>query len=80
MIEGLHQAKVLTRTIELQEGLPERSELNDLPQEINTLAKQLVRTCNMFDAEQQKLPKIKDPLRPFHTFARVYGITQNRRK
>lgn len=80
LVEGLKQAKVLTKTVELQKGLPESFELKDIPKEIDSLAKQIVKNCQMFDSEQKKLPKIKDPQKPYHTFSRLYGITQNRRK
>lgn len=80
LVEGIKQAKVLTKTVELQEGLPETFELKNIPKEIDLLAQQLIENCQMFDAEQRKLPKIKDPKRPYHTFDRVYGISQNRRK
>lgn len=80
LLEGLNQAKTLTRTIELQDGLPKSIELKDISREKEIFAKQIVKNCQLFDAEQVKLPKIKDPSRPYHTFARVYGISQNRRK
>lgn len=80
LVEGLNQAKVLTRTVELQKGLPESFKLNDIPKETETFARRIVRYSQMFDAEQKKLPKIKDPKRYFFNFPRVYGITQNRRR
>lgn len=80
LLEGLNQAKVLTKTVELQEGLPETIVLKDIPKEIDTFAKQIVKNSQIFDAEQKKLPKIKDPVRYFFNFPRVYGVTQNRRK
>lgn len=80
LVAGLDQAKVITRSVELQEGLPNNNLLKDIPKEVNSLAKQIIQNSHMFDAEQQKLPKIKDPKRPYHGLPRIYGITQNRRK
>lgn len=80
LVEGINQAKSLTRTVELQNELPESIKLTNIPKETETFAKQIVKYCHIFDTEQKKLPKIKDPVRIFHTFPRVYGISQNRRK
>lgn len=78
LLEGLQQAKALTKTVQLKEGLPESVCLNDLSKEINRYCKKIILNSHIFDAEQKKLPKIKDPERPAFNLPRVYGITQER--
>lgn len=80
LLEGLNQAKILTKSIELKEGLPERIVLKDISKKIDNRVKNIILSSCLFDAEQQKLPKLKDPERPAWNFPRVYGITQNRAK
>ncbi|XP_066142653.1 large ribosomal subunit protein mL37 [Euwallacea fornicatus] len=78
LLEGLNQAKVLTNTVQIQEGLPENYLIKDISRELNRKVKKVIFSAHVFDAEQQKLAKIKDPERPAFNFPRVYGITQNR--
>lgn len=80
LLEGLNQAKVITNTVEVQQGLPDKLVLHDVSKDLNNLVKKIVLTSHVFDAEQKKLPKIKDPLRPAYNFPRVYGITEQRVK
>lgn len=80
LLEGLNHAKVLTKTVELLEGLPESYKLDPLPKETDTFAKQIIKSSQIFDADQSKLDKMSDPARPFHQFPRLYGVSQNRRK
>ncbi|GJQ76180.1 mRpL37 [Trypoxylus dichotomus] len=79
LLEGLTQAKIITNTVEVQEGLPETINVNQSIRGINRRVKEIILSSHLFDAEQKKLPKIKDPLRPAFNFPRVYGITQERR-
>ncbi|XP_018563370.1 39S ribosomal protein L37, mitochondrial [Anoplophora glabripennis] len=78
LLEGLTQAKVLTKSVEVKEGLPENIVLEDIPKDIKKHVKNIILSSCVFDAEQKKLPKIKDPERPAWNFPRFYGITQNR--
>lgn len=78
LLEGVQQAKLLTKTVELQQGLPARIVLPDLSKDVNRFCKKIILNSHVFDAEQKRLPKIKDPLRPAHNFARVFGITKDR--
>ena len=80
LLGGLNQAKVLTNTVQLVDGLPERIVLKDVDSKLNTRTKEIIRYSHLFDAEQQKLPKIKDPLKPAFNFRRVLGITDARVK
>ncbi|EFA07281.1 large ribosomal subunit protein mL37 [Tribolium castaneum] len=77
LLEGLKQAKILTNTVELTEGLP-KSRAIESNKEIERRVKEIILSSHVFDAEQQKLPKLKDPERPAWNFPRVYGITQPR--
>ncbi|CAG9768034.1 unnamed protein product [Ceutorhynchus assimilis] len=78
LLEGLKQAKILTNTVQIEEGLPEKYQLQDIPKEFNRRVKKIILSANIFDAEQKKLPIVKDPARPAFTFPRDYGVTQNR--
>lgn len=78
LLEGLNQAKLLTNTVEVKKGLPDNYQLNPLNKGISSNIKNIILNSHVFDAEQQKLPKIKDPNRPAFNFPRVYGITQKR--
>lgn len=80
LLEGLNQAKILTNTVEIQNGLPETYDLPELSREINAAANTVVLTSHVFEGEQVLLPKIIDPLRPAHNFRRVYGISEQRAK
>lgn len=79
LVEGADQAQVLLKTIHI-EGLPEsyqvKSEINKNAKEI---AKQIIISSQLFDAQQEKLPIVKDPSRPAWNFARDYGILHSRR-
>ncbi|XP_044263303.1 39S ribosomal protein L37, mitochondrial [Tribolium madens] len=77
LLDGLKQAKILTNTVELKEDLPKSTELK-IKKEIDNKVKEIILSSHVFDAEQQKLPKLKDPERPAWNFPRVYGITQPR--
>lgn len=80
LLEGLNQAKVLTNTVQVQENLPEKLAFKEVDKNFDSLVKHAIFSSNVFDAEQKKLPKIKDPLRPSFNFPRVYGITEQRVK
>lgn len=80
LLEGLEQAKLLTNTVEVQKGLPEKLQIKEVDNTFHELVKEAIMASHVFDAEQKKLPKIKDPLRPAFNFPRVYGITEQRVK
>lgn len=80
LLEGLKQAKVITNTVELKEGLPERLTEINIPDNVHEFVKKIILNSHVFDAEQLKLPKVKDPERPAWNFPRTYSITQNRKK
>ncbi|XP_057661478.1 39S ribosomal protein L37, mitochondrial [Diorhabda carinulata] len=79
LLEGLKQARIITNTVQIQEGLPENFKLNDLSREVDQASQNVILSSHLFDAEQKKLPKLKDPNRPAWNFPRIYGITQERR-
>ncbi|CAH2045360.1 unnamed protein product, partial [Iphiclides podalirius] len=82
LLEGISQAQVLTKTIIAQHKLPNRiEELAEIsvPKTVHESVKKAILSANVFDCEQQKLPKIKDPLRPAYNFPRILGISDRRR-
>ncbi|CAH2094628.1 unnamed protein product [Euphydryas editha] len=82
LLEGISQAQVLTKTIIAEDKLPHRiEELANLtaPKSIHKGVKQVILNANVFDCEQKKLPKKKDPARPAFNFPRILGITDRRR-
>ncbi|XP_075147365.1 mitochondrial ribosomal protein L37 [Haematobia irritans] len=82
LLEGMPQAQVLTKSI-LVKGLPEKwLELLDsisIPSGIEHLIPRVVLASYLFDAEQEKLPKVKLSERPGYNLPREYGICQYRR-
>ncbi|XP_013184709.2 large ribosomal subunit protein mL37 [Amyelois transitella] len=82
LLEGLSQAQVLTKTIVAENRLPQRiEELAEVsaPKAVHENVKKAILSANVFDCEQKKLPKIRDPERPAYTFPRILGITDKRR-
>lgn len=77
LVEGISQAKILTNTVEIQQGLPNIINLKST-KHLDARFKKIILSSHVFDAEQKKLPKLKDPARPAWNFPRVYGITQAR--
>lgn len=83
LLEGISQAQVLTKTILAEDKLPSKiEELAELeiPKSIHDGVKKAILSANIFDCEQKKLPKIKDPARPAYNFPRILGITDKRKK
>lgn len=83
LLEGISQAQVLTKTIIAEDKLPQKiEELAELsaPKALHENVKKAILSANVFDCEQKKLPKIKDPNRPAYNFPRILGITDRRRK
>lgn len=80
LLEGITQAKIITNTVEVKEGLPERVVVDESIKGFNRRAREIILNAHVFDAEQTKLPKVKNPLRPAWNFPRTYGITDVRRK
>ncbi|XP_028165329.1 39S ribosomal protein L37, mitochondrial [Ostrinia furnacalis] len=82
LLEGISQAQVLTKTIIAEDKLPVKiEELAQIaaPKAIHENVKKAILSANVFDCEQEKLPKIKDPARPAYNFPRILGITDRRR-
>ncbi|CAH0690182.1 unnamed protein product [Spodoptera exigua] len=82
LLEGISQAQVLTKTIIAENKLPPKiEELAEVPapSAIHENIKKAILSANVFDCEQKKLSKIKDPERPAYNFPRVLGITDRRR-
>ncbi|XP_014372193.2 39S ribosomal protein L37, mitochondrial [Papilio machaon] len=82
LLEGIAQAQVLTKTIIAENKLPNKiEELAEItvPKAVHEGVKKAILSSNVFDCEQQKLPKIKDPVRPAYNFPRILGITDRRR-
>ncbi|XP_041969167.1 39S ribosomal protein L37, mitochondrial [Aricia agestis] len=82
LLEGLPQAQVLTKTVIAEDVLPQKIEkLSELsaPKAVHDGVKKAILNANVFDAEQKKLPKIKDPERPAFNFPRILGISDRRR-
>lgn len=83
LVEGLPQALLLTKTVHVSETLPESIEAlvqEETPPHIHKHFRTAIFKANVYDCEQKILPKIYDPVRPAYNFARVYGITDARRK
>lgn len=83
LLEGLQQAQVITKSI-VTNNLP--TQLNNaidnlkIPEIIDKSMQEAVLMSHLLDAEQQKLRKIKDPLRPAFVFPRVLGISDSRKR
>lgn len=83
LLEALKQAQVLTKTVTFEDTLPEAIEdaaRIPQPDEVHNQVKKAILMANVFDCEQTRLPKIKDPLRPAYNFARILGIGDIRKK
>ncbi|XP_076665864.1 mitochondrial ribosomal protein L37 [Andrena cerasifolii] len=78
---GISQACLLTNTLKVDDELPEkiRNMATDIPEHVDDLLKRMICTSNIYDAQQVKLPKLKDPNRPSWVFPRVYGVTSTRK-
>ncbi|CAB0030064.1 unnamed protein product [Trichogramma brassicae] len=81
LLEGIVQAQHLTKTVLFNDALPDSVEKSteDVSDHTNELVQRLIKTSVMFDAHQELLPKIKDPLRPAWNFPRQMGITDLRK-
>lgn len=82
LVNGLDQAQILTKS-QMYNTLPKRIQdtvqNTEIPPESDKYLKNATLAAYLFDAEQEKLPKIKDPLRPAWVFYRVYNITNQRK-
>ncbi|XP_026470829.1 39S ribosomal protein L37, mitochondrial-like [Ctenocephalides felis] len=84
LLEGVKQSLVVTKSIQLKENsLPEHLENEisntEVPNRVHDLVKRAIFSANVFDTEQEKLPKVTDPLRPAFNFPRRLGISDHRR-
>lgn len=77
------QAQVLTKALKF-DGLPTKLQKlvddTEIPSESDKFMKNAILAAHLFDAQQEKLAIVKDPLRPAFTFSRKYGITDQRKK
>lgn len=83
LLEGLPQAQVLTKTIEIN-GFPKNIEESINKMQLNSNVDKNVQNSilasHVLDAQQVKLPKIKIPERPAFNLPREYGISHSRRR
>ncbi|XP_053984202.1 39S ribosomal protein L37, mitochondrial [Hylaeus volcanicus] len=79
--EGESQACLLTKTVKVDDEIPEKVKalITDIPEHVDNLVKRITYTSSIFDPQQVKLPKLKDPNRPSWVFPRRYGITSTRK-
>lgn len=82
LVDGLNQAKIFTNTFEVRGGLP--SNIENLYDKIkidhqDDIVQSMLVTSLAYDMTQLKLPKVKDPARPWWIPTRVYGIPDKRR-
>ncbi|KZC10603.1 hypothetical protein WN55_00355 [Dufourea novaeangliae] len=78
---GTSQALQLTKTLKIDDEIPSRVKdlIADIPEHIDDIVQRNVYTSTIYDAQQVKLPKLKDPNRPSWVFPRQYGITSTRK-
>lgn len=83
LLEGLQQAQVITKTVAINGLPPNVEQLLDstkIPATTETFVQNAILTSHVFDAQQVKTAKLKDPNRPAFVLPRVYGITDFRKK
>uniref|UniRef100_A0A1L8E179 Large ribosomal subunit protein mL37 n=1 Tax=Nyssomyia neivai TaxID=330878 RepID=A0A1L8E179_9DIPT len=82
LIEGINQAQVLTKSVAVG-SLPGRYteflKTLKISDDIHQTMETDILSAHLFDAEQVKVKRIHDPLRPAFNFPRVYGITEERK-
>ena len=82
-MEGVKQAQVLTKTVEIN-GFPKMIQdsitKSQLPNSVDRHIQQLILSSHVLDSEQVKLPKTKLPDRPAFNLPRDYGISHQRKK
>lgn len=83
VVGGLPQAQVLTNSIEIP-TFPKKIEdaiaNQELPSSIDKNVKHAILSSHVYDAEQVKLPKVRNPDRPNFNLPRTYGISHERIK
>ncbi|XP_058790105.1 large ribosomal subunit protein mL37 [Phymastichus coffea] len=81
LIEGLPQAQNITKTIVFENVWPDAVEkaTKDVSDNIHEIVKRSIQTSVIFDAHQELLPKVKDPVRYWWNFPRAMGITDVRK-
>ncbi|KPU79639.1 uncharacterized protein Dana_GF27392 [Drosophila ananassae] len=81
VVGGLPQAQVLTNSIEIP-TFPKKIEdaiaNQELPSSIDKNVKHAILSSHVYDAEQVKLPKVRNPDRPNFNLPRTYGISHER--
>lgn len=83
LVTGVPQAQVLTKTLvvpNLPEKLQQLIDSTEISAESDLYIKNTILSAHLFDAQQVKLPKRKDVLRPAYNFPRDYGISEQRKK
>ncbi|XP_063981891.1 large ribosomal subunit protein mL37 [Diachasmimorpha longicaudata] len=81
LVQGTQQAQVLTKSLLMGDSLPERVEslIENPSNEVNEAVQRIVRTSNIYDAHQEKLPKRRNPEKPTWNYRRDYGLTDVRK-
>lgn len=83
LVEGMQQAQLVTKSM-VVDGLPASvQQVIDnvkIPSQSDVFMQDIVRTSFLFQADQEKLPKRRNPDKPMYNFKRDYGITNLRRK
>lgn len=82
LLEGVLQTQHLTKSL-VMDDLPKSLENSlknlTIPSAVDKSIQNSILSSHVFDAEQEKLPAVKDPERPRFVFPRTYGITYPRR-
>ncbi|XP_054733072.1 39S ribosomal protein L37, mitochondrial [Anastrepha obliqua] len=82
LLEGMSQALLLTKSVEIP-SLPKciRESMDGIKISglLERKVKEAVMASHLFSADQVKLPKRRNPLRPEYNLPRDYGIPQKRR-
>nr|XP_018906949.1 PREDICTED: 39S ribosomal protein L37, mitochondrial [Bemisia tabaci] len=83
LVEGVEQAKLLTKTVEVKAGLPAEIEnrIGKTPShpDQHTFVERLILSSVAFDLKQDRLPRLIDPKRPAYVFPRRYGVGDKRK-
>ncbi|XP_018335000.1 uncharacterized protein LOC108743894 [Agrilus planipennis] len=61
LLEGLNQAKIITKTVEIKEGLPDNFTLKNATEDVHKKVKNIIFNSHLFDAETKTVNlKFKD--------------------
>ncbi|XP_015121867.1 39S ribosomal protein L37, mitochondrial isoform X2 [Diachasma alloeum] len=81
LVQGTQQAQVLTKSLLIKDSLPEKVEslLENTSEEVDETVQRIIRSSNIYDAHQEKIPKRKNPEKPAWNYPRDYGLTDIRK-